>query len=77
MARGIPVGRAATPGTGLVTWLLRLGLADSIPGLVLAHLMYVLPYVVLTLVPVFGDRLRQLEEAAATLGRHGGDGCGW
>ncbi len=68
-ALGVPLlVPAYAVGTGLVTWLLRLGLADSIPGLVLAHLVYVLPYVVLTLVPVFGDRLRQLEEAAATLG---------
>lgn len=55
-------------GTGLVTWMLRLELADTIPGLVVAHLVYVLPYVVLTLVPAFGPRVRGLEEAAATLG---------
>lgn len=55
-------------GTGLVTWLLRLGLADTVPGLVAAHLVYVLPYVVLTLTPAFGTELRQQEEAADTLG---------
>lgn len=55
-------------GTGLVTWLLQLGLADRLPGLVAAHLVYVLPYVVLVLTPAFGDDLRRLEEAAATAG---------
>lgn len=55
-------------GTGLTTWFLRLGLADRLPGLVLAHLVYVLPYVVLVLTPAFDDRLRRLEEAARTAG---------
>lgn len=56
-------------GTGLVTWFLRLGLADTVVGLVAAHLIYVLPYVVLLLVPAFGaQHLRHLEEAASTSG---------
>lgn len=55
-------------GTGLATWFLRLGLADRLAGLVLAHLVYVLPYVVLILAPAFDDRLRRLEEAARTAG---------
>ncbi len=55
-------------GTGLVAWLLRLGLADSVPGLVAAHLVYVLPYVVLVLTPAFGAEVRRQEEAARTLG---------
>lgn len=55
-------------GTGLVGWFLRLGLADRIAGLVAAHLVYVLPYVVLVLAPAFGDELRRLEEVAATAG---------
>lgn len=59
-------------GTGLVTWLLRLGLADSVPGLVVAHLVYVLPYVVLVLTPAFGPHLRAQEEAAMTLGADAG-----
>lgn len=55
-------------GTGLATWFLRLGLADRTAGLVLAHLVYVLPYVVLILAPAFDDRVRRLEEAARTTG---------
>lgn len=55
-------------GTGLATWLLRLGLADTVPGLVAAHLVYVLPYVVLALTPAFGAELLRQEEAARTLG---------
>lgn len=55
-------------GTGLAAWLLRLGLADTVAGLVAAHLVYVLPYVVLVLTPAFGDEVRRQEEAARTLG---------
>lgn len=55
-------------GTGLASWLLRLGLADTRAGLVLAHLVYVLPYVVLLLAPAFGAQVTELEEAARTLG---------
>lgn len=55
-------------GTGLASWLIRLGLADTRTGLVLAHLVYVLPYVVLVLAPAFGPAVRALEEAADSLG---------
>jgi putative spermidine/putrescine transport system permease protein len=55
-------------GVGLTAWLLRLGLADRVAGLVLAHLVYVLPYVVLLLASGFTRRVRALEEQAATLG---------
>lgn len=55
-------------GTGLTTWMLRLGLADSLAGVVLAHLVYVLGYVVLALVPAFSPELTSNEEAASTLG---------
>lgn len=58
-------------GTGLAEWLLRLGLADSIPGLVLAHLVQVLPYVVLLLAPGFGPQVTALEEAGRVHGLHG------
>lgn len=55
-------------GTGLLTWFLRLGLTDHLAGLVLAHLVFVLPYVVLLLVPAFTRDVRALEEAASVLG---------
>jgi len=55
-------------GTGLAEWFLRLGLADTRAGLVLAHLVYALPYVVLLLAPAFGSGVAELEEAARTLG---------
>lgn len=55
-------------GAGLTTWLLRLGLADSILGVGTAHLLYVLPYVVLALLPGFDDELRSAQEAADALG---------
>ncbi|MGE3795780.1 MAG: ABC transporter permease [Dehalococcoidia bacterium] len=55
-------------GTGLATWLLRLGLADSIAGVTIAHLLYVLPYVVLGLLPGFDRSLSDGEEAAEVLG---------
>lgn len=55
-------------GAGLTTWLLRLGLADTITGVAAAHLLYVLPYVVLALLPGFGARLTAEQEAASVLG---------
>lgn len=58
-------------GAGLATWLLRLGLADSILGVGTAHLLYVLPYVVLALLPGFDDELRSAQEAADALGASG------
>jgi putative spermidine/putrescine transport system permease protein len=75
-ARTLVLAGLATPllvppfstGTGLVTWFLRLGLADRVVGLVASHLVYVLPYAVLTLAPGFDDRLARLEDAARTAG---------
>lgn len=55
-------------GTGLAEWLLRLGLTTSLVGLVLAHLVAVLPYVVVVLAPGFTPGVRSAEEAARTLG---------
>lgn len=55
-------------GTGLTEWFIRLGLTDSRLGLVLAHLVPVLPYVVLILTAAFGPRVRELEEAARVHG---------
>lgn len=58
-------------GTGLAGWFIRLGLADSLPGLVIAHLVPVTPYVVVILAGAFEPGLRALEEAAAV------HGAGW
>lgn len=55
-------------GAGLAEWFVRLGLTDSLTGLVLAHLVLVLPYVTVVLAPGFGRRVRAAEEAARTLG---------
>lgn len=55
-------------GSGLATWFLRLGLADSLAGIVLAHLVVVLPYVVVVLAPAFTPTVVAAEEAARTLG---------
>lgn len=55
-------------GTGLASWFIRFGIADTRTGLVLAHLVYVLPYVILLLAPAFGTQVTALEEAADTLG---------
>jgi putative spermidine/putrescine transport system permease protein len=46
----------------------RLGLAGSRLGLVLAHLTVVLPYVVLVLAAGFDQRLGDLEDMARTMG---------
>lgn len=54
-------------GEGLRVWFLRLGLADSIVGIVLAHLVFVIPYAILILAPGFTPELRTRESAAMTL----------
>lgn len=55
-------------GEGLTEWFLRLGLVDSLAGLVLAHLVVVLPYVVIVLMAGFGPGLTTLEEMGRTAG---------
>jgi putative spermidine/putrescine transport system permease protein len=55
-------------GAGLTEWFIRLGLAGTLPGLVLAHLVLVLPYVVVVLLSGFGPRVGELEEMACTFG---------
>jgi putative spermidine/putrescine transport system permease protein len=55
-------------GSGLTEWFIRLGLADTLTGLVVAHLVPVLPYVVLILAGGFRPEVRDLEEAAAVHG---------
>ena len=55
-------------GSGLTEWFLRLGIADTLTGLVAAHLVPVLPYVLLILAGGFGPEVAELEEAAAVHG---------
>jgi len=55
-------------GAGLTEWFIRLGLAGTLSGLVLAHLVLVLPYVVVVLLSGFGSRVGELEEMARTFG---------
>ena len=55
-------------GTGLTEWFLRLNLADTLPGLGLAHLVVVLPYCVVVLLSGFGPRVAELEEMGRTMG---------
>ncbi len=55
-------------GAGLAEPFIRLGLIDSLGGLVLAHLTQVLPYVVLVLLAGFGPRVTELEDMGRALG---------
>jgi len=55
-------------GTGLTGWFVRLGLTDSVGGLILGHLVFSLPYAILVLSTGFGSRLRHSEEMAASMG---------
>lgn len=55
-------------GAGLTEWFIRLDLSETIAGLVLAHLVVVLPYVVVVLMSGFGPRVTELEEMARTAG---------
>jgi putative spermidine/putrescine transport system permease protein len=55
-------------GEGLAPWFLRLGFADTLGAIVLAHLVTVLPYVTLALVPAFTPQVLALEQTAAALG---------
>ncbi len=64
-------------GTGLTEWWLRLGLAGTAAGLVLAHLTLVLPYAVLLLLPGFGPGLRRLEEMGRAAGLSGVQRLRW
>ncbi len=55
-------------GTGLTSWFVRLGLTDSIGGLLLAHLVFSLPYAILLLSTGFGSGLSRSEEMAESFG---------
>ena len=64
-------------GTGLTQWFIRLGLTDTLPGLILAHLTVALPYAVLVLLSGFGPGLRSLEEMASAAGLTGRQRLAW
>lgn len=64
-------------GTGLLEWFLRLDLAGTRGGLVLAHLTMALPYATLVLIAGFGPELRRLEEMAHTTGLRGMQRLRW
>lgn len=53
---------------GIHILFIRYGLADTLVGVVLVHLIPVLPYVVLVLAGVFANYRLEAEEAARTLG---------
>ena len=53
---------------GIHVAFIRLGLADSLPGLILSHLIPVTPYVVLILASVFANYNPDYEGQARTLG---------
>lgn len=55
-------------GFGLTEWFIRLGIDGTILGLVLAHIVLVLPYTVLVLLSGFGHEVEALEEMASTAG---------
>lgn len=55
-------------GSGLTEWFIRLGLDGTVPALVAAHLVFVLPYVIVVLLAGFGPRLTAIEEMAAVNG---------
>lgn len=55
-------------GAGLTEWFIRLDLTGTLAGLVLAHLVIVLPYVVVVLMSGFGPRVTELEEMARSAG---------
>jgi len=55
-------------GFGLTEWFIRLGLDDSLAGIVLAHLTFVLPYAIVILLSGFTARVDELEEMARVAG---------
>ena len=53
---------------GIHVALIRVGLADTLPGVVLVHLAPALPYFILVMAGVFATYSTELEETARTLG---------
>lgn len=61
---------AFAPSMGIHTVFIRLGLADTMAGVILVHLIPVLPYVVLVFAGIFANYSVEEEEGARTLGAH-------
>ncbi|MGH2804091.1 MAG: ABC transporter permease [Thermoleophilaceae bacterium] len=55
-------------GFGLTEWFIRLGIDDSLAGLVLAHVTFALPYAIVILLSGFGRHVEALEEMGRTAG---------
>jgi putative spermidine/putrescine transport system permease protein len=55
-------------GFGLTEWFIRLGIDGTLAGVVLAHVVFALPYAILILVSGFGADLSRLEEMARASG---------
>lgn len=64
-------------GFGLSEWFIRLGLSGTTAGLVLVHLLLVLPYVVVVLLSGFGPQVTALEEMARTYGVRPAERLAW
>jgi len=64
-------------GFGLTEWFIRLGIDDSLAGLILAHVTFALPYAILILLSGFSRELESLEEMASTVGASPGARLRW
>lgn len=64
-------------GFGLTEWFIRLGIDGSLPGLVLAHVTFVLPYAILILLSGFTRDVASLEEMARVAGAGPIERLGW
>ncbi len=55
-------------GFGLTEWFIRLGIDDSVAGIVLAHVTFALPYAIVLLISGFSPKITELEEMARVAG---------
>lgn len=55
-------------GFGLTEWFIRLGIDDTLAGLVLSHVTFALPYAIVILLSGFSRGVEALEEMASTAG---------
>jgi putative spermidine/putrescine transport system permease protein len=56
---------------GLHLWFLKLGLAETFPGVVLVHVTFCLPYAVFVMWGVFSNYNKEFEDQARSLGASG------